>query len=131
MVGRMANVLSNSITTGTPVTVPAAGAPATISTLKVGENNYQALEILSTVSMVNTGGATVAQDVAFDIRWNGVVVETIPKTNAAAAGQFLIPIMCLLKKNGKGTLTVTVRGLTSADATSSVTSLNFFVMGHY
>jgi len=127
----MANVLSLTNVTGSPVTVPATGAPATLITYQVGENNYQALEIKFTATLTTAAGST-AQSIIVEFKFGGVVFESISTTTRAAASDLPLHFNAMARLNGKGALTVTLRANGgSADANSSLTIQNTYILGHY
>jgi hypothetical protein len=125
----MANILSLSNTTGSPVTVPVAASPATIATYALGENNYQAIEFNVTILMV-TAGTSTAQDVTFEFKNGATVMETIIKKSKAAVDDHLLHLSLMAKMNAKATITLTVKAA-AADANTSVTVQNTYILGHY
>lgn len=126
----MANVLSLTQQTGSPVTIPASGSPSTLLTYQASENNYQAIEIKTTVLIITAGGS-VAQDLSFEFKVNGVTKEMIIKKAKAAVDDHVLHLNYLDRINGKSAITLTVRGLTSADAGTNVTVQNVYILGHY
>ena len=126
----MANILSLTNVTGTPTSLPASGAPATLITYSLGENNYQAVELNAMINLVTTA-ATVGANVIYEFKSGATVLETITKAVTAVANDQVITIALMAKINGKATLTLTVRSSSAADATVVSTVNNTYIMGHY
>lgn len=128
----MANILSLTNTTASPVTIPASASPTTLVTYLLGENNYQAVEINSTI-VVNGAAGSTAQSIIFEFKFNGVVQESLTKNIFAAANQeYPITFVAMAKVNGKGTLTLTVRANGgTADVNTNVVVQNAYILGHY
>ena len=126
----MANILSLSNVTGTPTSLPASGAPATLITYAVGENNYQAIEVKAMINLVTTSG-TVAANVIYELKTGATVLETITKAVTAVANDQVITMNLMAKLNAKATLTLTVRCSSAADATVVSTVNNTYILGYY
>ncbi len=126
----MGNILSLTNVTGTPTSLPASGAPATLITYSVGENNYQAIQVIATINLVTTAG-TVGANVIYELKSGATVIETITKAVTAVANDQVITINLMAKLNAKATLTLTVRSSSAADATVVSTVNNAYIIGHY
>ncbi len=125
----MANILSLSNTTGSPVTIPVAASPATLITYSLGENNYQAIEITATI-LLTTAGTSTAQDVTFEFKSGATVLETIIKKSKAAVDDHILSLDLMTKVNSKAVLTLTVKAA-AADANTSATVQNTYILAHY
>lgn len=128
---KMANILSISNVTGTPVPTPATGAPATLITYALGENNYQAIEIKAMLLLTTTASST-PQTIIVELKFGGVVLENFVKTITAAVTETYIQLDWMARINGKGNLTVTLRANGgTADANTNITVQNTYILGHY
>lgn len=128
----MTNILSLSNTSGNPVTVPATASPATLATLTVGENNYQAIELSSMVT-ITTAGTSTAQNIDIDFRIDGVVSKTFALNTLAAVHVRPTNLQWMVKVNKKCTLTMTLKASSggAADANSNVVVNSFYAEGHF
>lgn len=128
----MANILSLSNTSGSPVTVPANGSPSVLSTLLVGENNYQAIELEAMLTLTTAGGSA-AQSIEFDFRIDGVVQKTYTKNTTAAASTTPYNIKWMARVNKKCTITLTLKAASggAVDANTNAVVNALYAQGHF
>lgn len=137
----MASILSISNTRSTPVTIPASASPTTLVTFNVGENNYQAVEVDSTVTITTAAGST-SQAIIFEMRVNGTVIPATTGQagiikNIVAAGAVgtldtVTPIRIIAKVNNRASVTLTVRANGgTADTNTTVTVQTAYALAHF
>lgn len=137
----MASILSISNTRSTAVTIPASASPTTLVTFNVGENNYQAVEVDSTVTITTAAGST-PQAIIFEMRVNGTVIPATTGQagiikNIVAAGAVgtldtVTPIRIIAKVNNRASVTLTVRANGgTADTNTTVTVQTAYALAHF
>ena len=127
----MASILAYSNTAGTQTGLPINSSAATLISYGLAENNFSLIEIQLSVILV-TDASSTAQAVRLTFKKGSTIIDTIDKNVTAAIDDKIINVSFYEKIQSKQTLTVTIGGVTGADATHTLFTLQSYkVIGYW